>query len=135
MDGACTSHQPMGGPTIITTAELGYCKRKKKRFRTSFSAWQLTALEAQFHVQQYLVGEQRAHFAEQLGLGPVLKFNFLRHKTKAVKNGIIVRPLFRHRSKFGSKTDGFASERTKGRRKRKVYGNGITKGHGREQRK
>ncbi|KAL3069757.1 hypothetical protein niasHS_015991 [Heterodera schachtii] len=70
MDGVAASHQPMGGATVTISAELGYCKRKKKRFRTSFSGWQLTALEAQFHVQQYLVGEQRAHFAEQLGLGP-----------------------------------------------------------------
>ncbi|KAL3123033.1 hypothetical protein niasHT_001233 [Heterodera trifolii] len=69
MDGACAV-QSMDGATVITTDELGYCKRKKKRFRTSFSAWQLAALEAQFRVQQYLVGEQRAHFAEQLGLGP-----------------------------------------------------------------
>jgi hypothetical protein len=41
---------------------------KKPRTRTSFTSWQLTALEAQFQVQQYLVGQARRDFAAQLQL-------------------------------------------------------------------
>jgi len=44
---------------------------RKKRIRTAFTSWQLAVMEAQFQVQQYLVGEQRVQFATQLGLNEV----------------------------------------------------------------
>jgi hypothetical protein len=61
--------QPTNEDTI--TAGTYAKKRAKKRVRTAFFAWQLAALEARFLVQQYLVGEQRWQFADQLGLGEV----------------------------------------------------------------
>lgn len=44
---------------------------RKKRIRTAFTSWQLAVMEAQFQVQQYLVGEQRVQFAARLGLNEV----------------------------------------------------------------
>ncbi|KAH7697698.1 homeobox protein not2-like protein [Aphelenchoides avenae] len=41
---------------------------KPKRFRTAFTQYQLDALERQFMIQQYLVGQHRVEFAQQLGL-------------------------------------------------------------------
>uniref|UniRef100_A0A183BJ48 Homeobox domain-containing protein n=1 Tax=Globodera pallida TaxID=36090 RepID=A0A183BJ48_GLOPA len=66
-DGAAPCRPPPS--TVIPGPDsAAFCKRKKKRVRTVYSGWQLAALEAQFRVQQYLVGEQRVRFAEQLEL-------------------------------------------------------------------
>jgi hypothetical protein len=43
----------------------------RRRIRTAFTPWQLAAMEAQFRVQQYLVGDERCRFAGQLGLNQV----------------------------------------------------------------
>lgn len=44
---------------------------RKKRIRTAFLNWQLELLERHFQIQQYLVGEQRIHFAKFLGLNEI----------------------------------------------------------------
>ncbi|KAI6197163.1 hypothetical protein M3Y94_01191700 [Aphelenchoides besseyi] len=43
-------------------------KGKKPRTRTSFTPWQLAAMESKFQIQQYLVGQARIEFAMQLHL-------------------------------------------------------------------
>ncbi|CAI4221761.1 unnamed protein product [Auanema sp. JU1783] len=41
----------------------------KRRNRTTFTAWQLAVLEAEFQKQQYLVGSDRERLAHQLQIG------------------------------------------------------------------
>ncbi|KAI6172253.1 Homeobox domain-containing protein [Aphelenchoides besseyi] len=43
-------------------------RTKKPRTRTSFTPWQLAAMESKFQIQQYLVGQARIEFATQLQL-------------------------------------------------------------------
>ncbi len=44
---------------------------KRKRVRTTFSKWQLQALETTFAQQQYVVGSDRNRLALMLGLSQI----------------------------------------------------------------